>query len=277
MLLLYALLAKLLTVVPFMAVGLVSESIASKRRVPALSSSVNIGVMLLHQFAQIVFSAVVTVAVIRAMRLLPRPTWMPQPHADTWLSFIGWTMVLMVFLDFGYYWMHRAQHMVPVLWAQHAVHHSDEHFNVTTAWRIHWTEPILELGFMIVPSAYLFVTQSSIAIAIGAVSDGINAFAHLNVPTRWRWLHRVVITPQLHRTHHSYLPEHIDLNFAGKFPIWDRLFGTYREPDDPVEPPTGLHSGDRITSLWAAIVYPLKVWAGNLKRTQSPTQTTRSL
>lgn len=258
--LLLALILKLASLAPFLLAGLIAESVLSRNRVPARTAATNVGVMVLHFGAFILITATLTAAAIRGVVAMPHPAWLPQPRADTWPRFIAWTIALTVFMDFCYYWMHRAQHRIPVLWAQHAVHHSDEHFNVTTAWRIHWTEPLLEIVFMIAPVSYLFVSQPAISLAIGVLSDAINAFAHLNVPMRWRWLSSVINTPQYHRAHHSYLPKFIDRNYAGKFPIWDRLFGSFAEPSEAREMPTGLASGERIETVTEAAIYPLRKW-----------------
>lgn len=253
-----ALIARVMALAPYLGIGLLVESLASNRRVPAHSARLNVGVMLLHWVGYIFTTSIVTVAVFRFIVSLPRPEWLPQPHPQTWPAVLAWALALAVIHDFFYYWMHRAQHMIPVLWAQHAVHHSDEDFNVTTAWRTHWTEPLLETIFMVAPTAYLFSTDVRVVLALGIISDSINAFAHLNVPATWTRLHWVINNPQLHRTHHSILPEHVDRNFAGKWPVWDRLFGTYADPGD--QPPTGLRSGERIGSLFVAAVYPIRRW-----------------
>jgi sterol desaturase/sphingolipid hydroxylase (fatty acid hydroxylase superfamily) len=247
--------AKLLALCPFVMIGLVVEAAASRRRVPAQSAGVNLIVLVIHAAASVAITSTVTIAAINVALRLPRPTWLPTPSTGTWSADLAWTMAMLVFLDFLYYWMHRAQHAWPILWAQHAVHHSDEHYNVTTAWRMHWTEPLLETVFMVLPTAYVFVQAPRLAVAISIASDALTAFVHLNVPWRCRWLQWFINTPPYHRTHHSICSVHVDRNYAAKFPVWDRLFRTYVEPAS--DTPTGLRSGDRVQTAWAANWLPI--------------------
>jgi sterol desaturase/sphingolipid hydroxylase (fatty acid hydroxylase superfamily) len=173
----------------------------------------------------------------------------------------GWLIVR----DFFYYWMHRLQHYSKWLWAEHELHHSEEHMNATTANRHHWLETSLEAIFVTTPLLLLFhpPTITAVLAAVAAGFSGI--FIHLNSRISLGPLNRVIANPSTHRIHHSKAPEHIDKNFAAFFPIWDVLFGTYVSPKRGEFPATGLASGELIDSPKAAILGPLIAWASMLK------------
>lgn len=162
--------------------------------------------------------------------------------------------------DFFYYWLHRLQHGSKWLWAQHSLHHADEHMNITTSLRHHWLEAPLEALFVDLPILILFrppiVTLGLIATALSLVST-IN---HMNFRFglgRFSWL---IATPQLHRIHHSRLEEHMDKNFAVFFPLWDVIFGTYYAPRKGEYPATGLSSGERVRTVGQALFLPFLMW-----------------
>lgn len=85
-------------------------------------------------------------------------------------------------------------------------------------------------------------------------------FTHMNIRLQLGCLSWVVTGPQLHRLHHSCMPEHTDTNFAQYFPIWDVFFGTYLHPKKGEFPPTGLASGERIENLAALLFSPFPKW-----------------
>ena len=162
--------------------------------------------------------------------------------------------------DFFYYWFHRSQHVLPFLWAQHKIHHSELSLNVTTGNRHHWLEEPLRVFTVLLPIGLLF-NQKPITIVwlwIGLTLWGY--FIHMNLRLHLGPLTPVLGGPQLHRIHHSRLPEHQDRNFAAFFPMWDLLFGTYFKPKADEYPPTGLHSGEELNGLWRASYAPFQTW-----------------
>jgi sterol desaturase/sphingolipid hydroxylase (fatty acid hydroxylase superfamily) len=173
--------------------------------------------------------------------------------------------------DFFYYWLHRLQHASKWLWAQHALHHSDEHMNVTTNTRHHWLESPLEALFVAVPTA-LIIGGVRTTLAAYLVERAAGFFIHLNSRIS---LGRVFTSPASHRLHHSKLPEHIDKNFAAFFPLWDVLFGTWVPPSSEMVP-TGLSSGETVYSLPYALAMPFVIWAKMLKQSLRPTEPVHS-
>jgi sterol desaturase/sphingolipid hydroxylase (fatty acid hydroxylase superfamily) len=162
--------------------------------------------------------------------------------------------------DFFYYWLHRSQHASKWLWAEHALHHSEENLNVTTSVRHHWLEMPLNTVFVVAPLTYLIrpplITVPLVALTIGMVGT----FIHMNARVgfgRFGWL---IASPQNHRIHHSRLPEHMDKNFAQFFPLWDVLFGTYYRARPDEYPPTGLASGEQVKTLRGSLLMPFVAW-----------------
>jgi sterol desaturase/sphingolipid hydroxylase (fatty acid hydroxylase superfamily) len=147
----------------------------------------------------------------------------PLPYA--------WALVLSVLvLDVAIYLQHLMFHAVPLLWRLHRVHHADLDFDVTTGARFHPIEIVLS---MLIKFAVILVLGPPV-VAVLIFETLLNATSmsnHGNVrlPARvdrvLRWL---VVTPDMHRVHHSIDPRETNSNFGFNLPWWDRLFGTYR-------------------------------------------------
>ncbi|MBU1224020.1 MAG: sterol desaturase family protein [Gammaproteobacteria bacterium] len=133
-------------------------------------------------------------------------------------------------LDCVIYFQHVVFHAVPTLWRLHRMHHSDLDFDVTTGVRFHPIEIVLSMGIKLAAIAVL----GPPALAVLVFEIALNAtslFNHGNVrlPAAIdRVLRWFVVTPEMHRVHHSNLPHETNSNFGFSFPWWDRLFGTYR-------------------------------------------------
>lgn len=162
--------------------------------------------------------------IILAALLLP-----PQPALLVWPS---GSETAFLFLDFLSYWIHRAQHAAPLLWRLHALHHSDPDVDWSTSVRHH------PLEFLIATAAFWLAVlvigiPAWVVAAHSLVVFGLAAATHGNV--RWpAWLDRllqpVVITLDLHLVHHSIEAAEANANFGAVFSVWDRLFGTLRQP-----------------------------------------------
>lgn len=183
----------------------------------------------------------------------------------SWLSSKGFgaqvafALLNLLIVDFFVYWFHRAQHTIGWMWDIHLVHHSDDDINVTTTTLHSWLHFIVMAAWVALPMAVLFKLPEVSSAIIGTALAGWMFVTHLNVKLslgRWSWL---VVGPQLHRIHHSSLPHHFDKNFAGYFPIWDVIFGTYFHPDHNEYPPTGV-PGSTVRTVTEATIYPFKRW-----------------
>jgi len=142
-----------------------------------------------------------------------------------WLEIVLAVLVL----DLVIYVQHRLFHAVPWLWRLHRVHHADLEFDVTTGVRFHPLEILLSMGIKLV--AVVALGAPALAVLIFEVLLNATAlFNHGNVRLPG-WLDRrlrfLVVTPEMHRVHHSIIRRETDSNFGFNLPWWDRLFGTY--------------------------------------------------
>lgn len=184
-------------------------------------------------------------------------------------SFAGQLLQALTFLfiyDFFYYWLHRAQHTWPLLWAQHKLHHSEFSLNVTTGNRHHWLEEPIRVFVVLLPIGLLFNQKPVTITWIWSVLLLWGYFIHLNLRLELGPLTRVLGGPQLHRIHHSDQPEHFDRNYAAFFPIFDILFGTYCAPKRGEFPTTGLSTRENLNGLARASLAPFHTWFDYLKR-----------
>ncbi|WP_275286069.1 sterol desaturase family protein [Halomonas elongata] len=144
----------------------------------------------------------------------------------------GWLAVLVSFvaLDMAIYFQHRLFHAVPWCWRLHRMHHADLEFDVTTGLRFHPLEILLSMGIKL--AAVMALGAPVLAVLIfEVVLNATSMFNHGNVRLpAWldRRLRRFVVTPEMHRVHHSIIPRETDSNFGFNLPWWDHLFGTYR-------------------------------------------------
>ena len=140
-----------------------------------------------------------------------------------------WAWVLLFFADdLAYYWFHRVSHESRVFWASHVVHHSSQHYNLSTALRQTWVPmtyfpfwlPLALMGF---PPWMILLAQSwSLIYQFWIHTERVRRLP--------RWAEAVLNTPSHHRVHHGSNEQYLDKNYGGILIIWDRLFGTY-EPE----------------------------------------------
>jgi sterol desaturase/sphingolipid hydroxylase (fatty acid hydroxylase superfamily) len=145
-----------------------------------------------------------------------------------------WTwMLVIICVDFTYYWMHRVEHEVRILWAGHSVHHSSQEYNLSTALRLSWVESVYEWIFFI---PLLLVGFDAIQILASLLIVVVyQTWIHTEKIGRLGWLEGILNTPSVHRVHHAINATYIDKNYGGILIIWDRLFGTYQcETEAPI-------------------------------------------
>jgi sterol desaturase/sphingolipid hydroxylase (fatty acid hydroxylase superfamily) len=167
-----------------------------------------------------------------------------------------WLAVVLSFLalDLAIYLQHVMFHAVPALWRLHMVHHADPDFDVTTGLRFHTIEIGLSMGLKV--AAILVIGPPALAVLLFEVLlNATSQFNHSNV-TMPLWLDRCirlfVVTPDMHRVHHSTIPHETNSNFGFNLPWWDYLLGTYRA--QPVAGHDGMDIGlnqiDRTRAVW---------------------------
>lgn len=210
--------------------------------------------MLSHMGVQLIsFLTVIPIQVFLAEATAwPLRSWVAaQP---VWLQFIEILMVV----DLGTYWIHRAMHEVPALWKFHAIHHSTEEMNWLASSRLHVVEilvnrfagylPIFLLGFS--PKAlYAYL----IFISFHAI------FLHANARMRFPLLRWVLATPEYHHWHHSSEEAAIDRNYAGFLPLYDVLFGTAYLPGH-LASRYGTVSDEIPEGFLGQLAYPFRGW-----------------
>jgi sterol desaturase/sphingolipid hydroxylase (fatty acid hydroxylase superfamily) len=147
---------------------------------------------------------------------------------DVWVWVAG-----LVLYDFCYYWHHRLGHTVALFWAAHVVHHQSEDYNLSTAlrqtgsgWVGGWLFylPMAVLGF------------PPLVFGVVALIDLLYQYwVHTQHIGRLGWFDRWFCAPSNHRVHHAVNDKYLDKNYGGIFIVWDRLFGSFIEEDDPAK------------------------------------------
>ena len=185
----------------------------------------NLGLGLLNALAGRVLTTVAaySAAVFAAERGVGVLHWTAAPE------WAGWAVTILG-LDFAVYLQHMLFHAVPVFWRVHRVHHTDLGFDASTGLRFHPLEIVFSLGL-----------KSAIVVFLGAMPWAVVAFeillsasslfnhANVAIPEKVdRWLRWLVVTPDMHRIHHSSRVVETNSNFSFSFSWWDRCCGTYR-------------------------------------------------
>jgi len=148
-------------------------------------------------------------------------------------------LLSVVAMDFVIYLQHVMVHAIPLLWRLHRVHHADLDFDLTTGSRFHSLEIILSM--LIKFATIIVIGPPIIAVVIFEVTlNGMAMFNHANVKlplTLDRILRLIVVTPDMHRVHHSIEENEANSNYGFNLAIWDRIFGTY------IDQPRAGHEG----------------------------------
>ncbi len=141
-----------------------------------------------------------------------------------------------VLVDLAYYFAHRYYHRSRWAWAAHVIHHSSQHYNLTTALRQTWTGLLTGAFILYVPLVLMGFHPGLIAVCYG-----FNLIYQFWFHTEFidkcpKWFEAVMNTPSHHRVHHANNPRYLDANYAGVFIVWDKMLGTFvpeRKDDKP--------------------------------------------
>lgn len=146
------------------------------------------------------------------------------------LPLIPSVVLTIILFDFLIYIQHIIFHKINFLWRIHRVHHTDLEFDVTTAIRFHPIEIILSMFYKLV-AVYLIGPMAFAIILYEILLNAAALFSHSNILLNSRldlFLRKIIVTPDMHRIHHSVLGKETDSNYGNIFSIWDKVFKTYR-------------------------------------------------
>jgi sterol desaturase/sphingolipid hydroxylase (fatty acid hydroxylase superfamily) len=152
-------------------------------------------------------------------------------------------VIAFIILDFAIWFEHLMSHKISLFWRVHRMHHADIGFDVTTALRFHPIEIVLSMLWKAVVIILLGAPPVAVLI-FEIVLNGSSMFNHANLKLPEavdRLLRLVIVTPDMHRIHHSTERAETDSNYGFNFTFWDRLFGTYRR--EPIRGRTGIEIG----------------------------------
>ena len=169
-------------------------------------------------------------------------------------------IIVFVLFDIWMYWWHLANHHIGFLWRFHRAHHSDTEMDTTTALRFHPGELLLSTFFRL-PVLILIGMSFSQLLLFEVLLNVSTLFHHSNlaVPEKWdRLLRTVIVTPNMHRVHHSVEMAETNSNFTSLLSVWDRLFRSFRTREDTHAVTMGLESyrETRYQRLWGFLITP---------------------
>lgn len=148
------------------------------------------------------------------------------PHLPLWSK----VLIAVIALDFVIYLQHVLFHFVPIFWRLHRMHHTDLDIDVTTGNRFHPLE--ITISAFIKLAAVALIGAPALAVVVfEVVLNATSQFNHGNIRiplSADRYLRLFLVTPDMHRVHHSVIPRETNSNFGFNLPWWDRLCGTYR-------------------------------------------------
>jgi len=185
----------------------------------------NLGLVFLNSF---LLRLLFPIAAISLAIVAEQQQWgiLNQFNLPQWLAII----LAIVLLDGVIYLQHVLFHALPLLWRLHRMHHADVDIDVTTGLRFHPIEMILSM--LIKFATIMLLGPPAVAVILfEVILNGMAMFNHSNIALPKKldgWLRWLIITPDLHRVHHSVIVEEINSNFGFNLSIWDRLFGTYQ-------------------------------------------------
>lgn len=161
----------------------------------------------------------------------------------------GWTIAAgLLLVDFLYYWEHRLEHEIRLLWGYHSIHHSSPIYNYTTALRVSFFDNFVSWVFYL-PAVILGFHPVLILLAVGVMLM-YQFWLHTELINKMGWFGKVFNTPSHHRVHHGSDDIYLDKNYGGILIIWDKLFGTFQAEEQ--KPTYGL-------TVPIDTVHPIKV------------------
>ncbi len=173
-----------------------------------------------------VFTATLLVRIVLPLSATAFALWVTE-HDLAAFGVTLWTIPAIILLDLLIYWQHRLSHEVPFLWRLHKMHHSDNWLDVSSALRFHPLEILLSMLLKFI-AIWLFGISALAVMWFEVILNSTALFNHSNIrlPAD-RWLRLFIVTPDMHRVHHSVDVAETNSNYGFNIPWWDRWFGTY--------------------------------------------------
>ena len=210
-------------------------------------------------FASISFAffwSKVAIVIGAQVGIKPLFEWTLDTTSHTFLiasAIVTWMLVF----DLFYYWFHRFQHTIPLLWRFHRVHHSIVEMNCVTSYH-HLLEDLLRYPFITLPLAMIFKLDAPQLMFLSAVITVWGQYIHADTAINFGKLHVLMIGTANHRLHHSPLQRYFNKNYSAFFTIWDRIFGTYQNPEGADISRTGLTDLEPPKSLVEFAMMPFR-------------------
>ena len=181
-----------------------------------------------------------------------------------WLSLPGWAAGVATFLlmDYAYWWWHWANHMVPLFWRFHNVHHTDLDLDVTTAARFHFGEMFFSIGFLSL-AVMIFGIAPVMLVMFFITLEAATLFHHSNwrLPIQVeRILNLIMVTPRMHGIHHSIVQRETNSNWGTIFCWWDKLHRTLRRDvsQDAITIGVAAYREEHELTVWKLLALPFR-------------------
>ena len=177
-------------------------------------------------------------------------------HGPAWAHMAAGFLLL----DLSFYYWHRVNHVIPLLWRFHNAHHVDPDLDVTTSFRFHFGEVLYSAGFRAAQVTLLGVTLPTY-LAYEAVFQCGTMFHHSNLRLPLgleRWLNRVFVTPRMHGVHHSVVRRETDSNYSVVFSWWDAIHRSLRlnVPQGDIVIGVPAYGQEESRSVWRVLAMP---------------------
>src|SRR6184192_1317750 len=202
--------------------------------------------------------------------MLPIPVavaiWAQNRHVGllNWLALPTWARAIVTFLlmDYAYWWWHWANHMIPLFWRFHNVHHTDLDLDVSTAARFHFGEMIFSIGFLSL-AVILFGIGPIMLVVFFITFEAATLFHHSNwrLPIKLeRILNLILVTPRMHGIHHSIVQRETNSNWGTIFCWWDKFHRTLRRdvPQNAVIIGVAAYREENELTLWKLLALPFR-------------------
>lgn len=211
--------------------------------------------------------------ILLATVVLLIPIEFSEVHSSSTWELLLRIAVYLAYFDFLFYWYHRAEHSISMLWPIHELHHTDSELNALSSYRSFWLELPIQTVVIGYSGFALFGIDTTALLLQWLLCSAWLAFTHANIRLNLGPLTPVICGPHLHRIHHSKLKQHRNKNFAQFLPIYDVLFGTYYRPEADEYPPTGIGDQSSQVATSDVLFKPFRVWYRKCFTTNTPRET----